>query len=377
VALIAFLASLLTVVRAPTYNAWKLSVAVTEWGHVLALVALLAFLPGWRKSVTGKISAALAGVAFVLALSPLARATPIAASLPNELTSAFGNVSPRTMLGAPARPKPLVFGDIVTRVKSPPVRIDTATYVVRDGKPYGMDLYRPLNSSSLLPVVIMIHGGSWRGGARSDLPDLNRYLAARGYAVAAISYRFAPRYPHPAASQDAHAAIEFLKSNAARLGLDPSRIAIIGRSAGGQLALLAAYTENDSGIRGAVGFYTPSDQVFGYEHPTNPRVLNSTMILEDFLAGNPGTAPAAYASSSPINFVGPSTVPTLLVHGTQDELVFAKQSERLDERLAAAHRPHLFLLIPWGVHGCDYNFNGPCGQLSTFAIERFLAAVMR
>jgi acetyl esterase/lipase len=376
VALIAFLASLLTVVRAPTYIAWKLSVAVTEWGHVLALIALLAFLPGWRKSVTGKISAALAGVAFVLALSPLARAIPIAASLPNELTSAFGNVSPRTMADAPARPKPLVFRDIVTRVKSPPVRIDTATYVVRDGKPYGMALYRPLNSSPL-PVVIMIHGGSWRAGTRGDLPDLNRYLAARGYAVAAISYRFAPRYPHPAASQDVHAAIEFLKSNAARLGLDPSRIAIIGRSAGGQLALLAAYTENDSGIRGAVGFYTPSDQVFGYEHPTNPRVLNSTMILEDFLAGNPGTAPAAYASSSPINFVGPSTVPTLLVHGTQDELVFAKQSERLDERLAAAHRPHLFLLIPWGVHGCDYNFNGPCGQLSTFAIERFLAAVMR
>ena len=377
VALIAFLASLLTVVRAPTYIAWKFSVAVTEWGHVLALIALLAFLPGWRKSVTGKISAALAGVAFVLALSPLARAIPIAASLPDELTSAFGNVSPKTMPGASARPKPLVLGDIVTRVKSPPVRIDTATYVVWDGKPYGMDLYRPLNSSSLLPVVIMIHGGAWQGGTRSDLPDLNRYLAARGYAVAAISYRFAPRYPHPAASQDVHAAIEFLKSNAAHLGLDPSRIALIGRSAGGQLALLAAYTENDPGIRGAVGFYAPSDQVFGYEHPTNPRVLNSTMILEDFLAGNPRTAPAAYASASPINFIGPSTVPTLLIHGTQDELVFARQSERLDERLAAAHRPRLFLRMPWATHGCDYNFNGPCGQLSTYAIERFLAAVMR
>lgn len=377
VALIAFLGSLLTVVRAPTYIAWKLSVAVTEWGHVLALVALLAFLPGWRKSVTGKLSAALAGVAFVLALSPLARAIPVAASLPNELTSAFGNVSPRTMPGAPARPKPLVFGDIVTRVKSPPVRIDTATYVVRDGKPYEMDLYRPLNLSSLLPVVIMIHGGSWRAGTRSDLPDLNRYLAARGYAVAAISYRFAPRYPHPAASEDVHAAIGFLKSNVAKLGLDPSRIAIIGRSAGGQLALLAAYTESDPGIRGAVGLYPPSDQLWGYEHPTNPRVLNSTMILEDFLAGNPRTVPAAYASSSPINFVGPSTVPTLLIHGAQDELVYAKQSERLDDRLAAAHRPHLFLRLPWATHGCDYNFNGPCGQLSTFAIERFLAVVMR
>jgi acetyl esterase/lipase len=126
-----------------------------------------------------------------------------------------------------------------------------------------------------------------------------------------------------------------------------------------------------------VGFYPPSDQVFGYEHPSNPRVINSTQTLEDFLGGSPQTARAAYTSASPINFVGPSTVPTLLIHGTLDELVFAKQSERLDARLAAAHRPHLFLLLPWATHGCDYNFNGPCGQISTYAIERFLAVVMQ
>jgi len=172
----------------------------------------------------------------------------------------------------------------------------------------------------------MIHGGSWSGGTREDLPDLNAYLAARGYAVAAISYRFAPKYPHPAASQDVHASIEFLKTNAAKLGLDSTRVVLIGRSAGAQLALLAAYTENDPGIRGAVGFYAPSDQLYGYEHPANPRVINSTRTLEDFLGGNPQTARAAYVFSSPINFVGPATVPSLLIHGTMDELVFVKQS---------------------------------------------------
>lgn len=377
VALIAFLASLLTIVRAPNYLAWKLSVAVTEWGHVVALIALLAFLPGWQKSTTGKVAATLGGIAFVLALSPLARAIPVASSLPGKLASSFGGASPRTMSNAPARPKPLVFGDIVRHVKSPAVRKDTATYVEEDGNPYGMTIYRPMNATSPLPIVIMIHGGSWSGGTRDDLPDLNSYLAARGYAVAAISYRFAPKYPHPAASQDVQAAIEFLKSNSAKFGLDPSRIALIGRSAGGQLALLAGYTRNDPAIRGVVAFYAPSDQVFGYEHPANPRVINSTAVLEDFLAGNPQTAAAAYASASPINFAGPTTVPTLLIHGTMDELVFVKQSERLDARLAASHRPHFFLELPWATHGCDYNFNGPCGQLSTYAIERFLAAVMQ
>ena len=377
-ALVVFLLSLLVIFPAPTYLAWELSILVTEWGHIVALIALLVLLPGWRSSTTGKVSALLAAVALVLALSPLSRAIPIARSLPNNLRSAFGGVPPRAMPDAPPRSNPLVFGDLVARVVTPPVQVTTMPYVVRDEKPLELDLYRPLHMPrEALPVVVMIHGGSWRTGTRKDLAPLNRYLAARGYAIATISYRFAPRYPHPAASKDVQSAIQFLKSNAFRLGIDSSRVVLIGRSAGGQLALLAAYTANDPSIRGAVGLYPPSDQVFGYENPTNPRVLNSTEVLEGFLAGNPQTAPEAYASASPINFVGPSTVPTLLIHGAKDELVFARQSERLDAKLAAAHRPHFFLRLPWATHGCDYNFNGPCGQLSTYAIERFLAAVMK
>ena len=185
VALVAFLASLLTVIRAPNYVAWKLSVAVTEWGHIVALIALLAFLPGWQKSTIGKVAATLGGIAFVLALSPLVRAIPIARALPNELSKSFGSANPRAMPAAEPRPKPLVFTDIVRHVRSPRVRVDTMTYVIRDGHPYGMTLYRPY--SERLPIVIMIHGGSWSGGTRDDLPDRNGYLAAR-------HFKFAPRY---------------------------------------------------------------------------------------------------------------------------------------------------------------------------------------
>lgn len=377
-AVIVFVVSLLAVFPAPTYLAWELSIGVMEWGHIVALIALLPLLPGWRRSTLGRISALLAAAAFVIALSPLARARLADRSLTQSLRTAFGNAPPRTLPGASGRESPIVARDIVLGVESPRIRIDTATYVVRDGKPLGMDLYRPLQSSvSLLPIVVMIHGGSWRGGARGDLPGLNGYLAARGYAVAAISYRFAPQHPHPAASEDVRTAIAFLKSNATVLGLDSSRIALIGRSAGGQLALLAAYTQSDPSIKGAVGLYAPSDQIYGYEHPSNPRVLNSTEVLEGFLAGNPRTVPDAYATSSPVNFVGPSTPPTLLIHGAQDEFVSVQQSERLDHSLASARRQHFFLRLSWATHGCDYNFSGPCGQLSTYAIERFLANVMK
>jgi acetyl esterase/lipase len=271
-----------------------------------------------------------------------------------------------------------VYRDLFTGVQSPAIRLDTATYVIRNGQPLGLDLYRPAKPLGRpLPLLVVIHGGSWRGGSRRAQSSLNPYLAARGYAVAAVSYRFAPANPHPAASRDVHAAIQFLKLNASRLGIDPTRIALIGRSAGGQLALLEAYTASDPAIRGVVAFYAPSDQVFGYENPSNPRVSNSIWVLQNFLEGNPRTKPEAYRAASPINFVNRSTVPTLLIHGDRDELVSVRQSERLDAKLTAAQRPHYFVRLPWATHGCDYNFNGPCGQISTYAIEVFLGEVMR
>jgi len=378
VALVLFGVSLLAVLPAPTYLGWQLSIGVTEWGHVFALIPLILFLPGWTKTVSGRLAAVLGVIAIMLGLSTLLRVAPIAQALPGQLISALGGKNPRQMQGAPARTEPFVLRELITPPPSIPVRVDTMTYVVRNGKPLGLDLYRPARQpDDLLPLVVVIHGGSWRGGSRANLAELNRYLAARGYAVAAISYRFAPQFPHPAASEDIQRAIQFLKSNARRFGIDAGRIALVGRSAGGQLGLLAAYTTRDRAIRGAVAMYSPSDQVFGYENPTNPRVINSTRILEDYLAGNPQTKPEAYRTASPINFVTGSTVPTLLIHGDKDELVWVRQSERLDAKLAAANRPHFLLKLPWATHGCDYNFNGPCGQLSTYAIENFLGEVMR
>jgi acetyl esterase/lipase len=67
----------------------------------------------------------------------------------------------------------------------------------------------------------------------------------------------------------------------------------------------------------------------------------------------------------------------LLIHGGRDELVSPRQSERLAERLAEAGVPHFVLRLPWATHAGDFNFSGPMGQISTYAVERFLAAVMR
>ncbi len=376
-AVIVFSLSLLTVFAPPTYDLWKASIGVTELGHYLALIALSTLLPGFRKTRTGKVAAVVGALAFVLVMTPTLRALPVATGLPDRLATAFGFAQPRTLPGAPPRARPLSIGTFVRKPASPEVRMTTIPFVVRDGTPLELDLYKRDREMPPLPLIMTIYGGSWRSGAKEDLPELNTYLASRGYAVAAASYRFAPAHPFPAATEDVNAAIDYLKANARNLGIDSTRIVLIGRSAGGQLSLLSAYTKNDPSIKGAVAFYGPTDQKWGWDNPTNQRVYNSFLTLREFMNGDPAAVPDAYRNSSPLNFVGPTTVPTLLIHGAMDPLVSVRQSARLDSALTAARRPHLFIEMPWATHGCDYVFNGPCGQISTYAIERFLASVVK
>ncbi len=362
-----FSLALLAIVPAPTYLLWQAAVAVTEYGHVLAVIALAPLWPGWRHTRAGRIGAGLGLAAAVLALSPLARALPIAQALPTQLTAAFGPAAVSS--GAALRVGPFLQG-------APAGTPRRLTYTQGINRDLELDYYAPQDTNGPAPLVIVIHGGSWQSGDSTQLPALNTYLADRGYAVAALNYRLAPEAPFPAAAEDVRAALAYLSANAAELGLDPTRIVLLGRSAGAQLALLVAYTAADPAIRGAVSFYGPTDMAWGYANPTNPRVLDSRSVLEAYLSGTPTSASDTYVAASPIAFVGAHTPPTLLIHGPRDELVRYAQSERLAAQLLAARRPHFLLRLPWATHGADWNFNGPSGQLSTYAIEHFLRVVL-
>ena len=368
-----FALSLLTVFSAPVYLLWKLSVPATEWAHFLALGALLLVLPGFTRTRASRFAAFFSFVALVLFVTPMVRAIPVAGAVGEALVG----FKPKTSPDAPALLKPLRVSALASMPASPDVRMSTITYASRAGTGLDLDLYRRNGSRPPEPLVVILHPGSWMGGTRRDLPALNSYLAARGYVVASPSYSLAPEFRHPAQSQDVSAAIAYLKSNAAKLGIDDTRIAIIGRSAGGQLALIAAYTSGDPSIRGVVAFYAPTDQKWGWENPTNPRVYDSFKTLRSYLGGSPAENAEGYRTSSPLTYAGARGVPTLLIHGSKDELVSIRQSARLDSALTAAGAPHLFIEMPWATHGCDWVFNGPCGQISTYAIERFLASVLR
>ncbi|APR79233.1 Esterase/lipase [Minicystis rosea] len=373
-----FVWGLLALFRAPIGFLWKPAVAATEWAHVLALLAL--GLVAWCIASPGpaadlsRLAAGLAALAALLLLSPLIRAIGYQRHVEDRFTTAFGSVSPRALPGAPARPAPLVLGDLLS-VSTPTVVPTRHLYRELPGLSLHLDLYRRSDAPGPQPVVIVIHGGSWNSGDSTQLAWLNGYLAARGIAVAAINYRLAPGHVFPAQRDDVLEAVHWIEKNAERLGLDGSRLALLGRSAGGQLSLLGALTAHDPAIRGAIALYAPSDLNWSWDHPTNPLVLDSHKTLREYLGGTPAEAKSQFDAASAIDFIVADSPPVLLIHGTRDELVFAEQSRRFARRLEGAGVRHVLLELPWATHGCDANPAGPGGQVTTWAIERFLAAV--
>lgn len=372
--------SLLTIFKAPAKPLWYVAIGVTEWGHWLAILSLMLAVTSWHLARRWGVSSWLAIGAALLYLTPLLRATKVAHSLSAQLVSCFGSVAPLENPEARSRPRPLNFLDLFKGIASPPVRISTRIYADPYEHPLSLDLYEPVAHTpgrELCPAVIVVHGGSWQSGDRGDFQALDRYLAARGYLVASIDYRLVPEAAFPSQTEDVFAAITYLKDHAKELNFDKERLVLLGRSAGGQIALAAAYAQKDAAIKGVIAFYTPSDLVWGYAHPTNPLIMNSKRVIENYLGGAPSHIPGRYEAASPLYVVNKTTPATLMIHGGRDELVSPEHDERLSKRLAEAGRPYFYLALPWATHGCDANFSGPCGQLSTYAVERFLAFVIQ
>jgi acetyl esterase/lipase len=345
------------------------AIAVTEWAHVLAIICIGAAVVLSGSSWSGRLAVLLCAVAAILALVPLGRAASRAPEVRKELFAAFGNASP-------SRPSPLIYRDLFRGVSPADVKAQVLTYSRIDGVELSLDFYRP-DRSKPAPLVVSIHGGSWVSGDNRHFVPMDQYLAGRGFAVADIVYRLAPQWKCPAAHDDTRAAIAYLRDQAGSLGIDPNRMVLLGRSAGGQIALAVAYSMKDPGIRGVISFYAPTDLYWSWENPGNPHVIDTRAVLRDYLGGGPSEVSSNYDAASAVRLVNPSSPPTLLLHGGRDELVSAYQSARLAECLREAGVPHLNLTLPWATHGFDYFLRGPGGQISIYAVEYFLESVVR
>jgi acetyl esterase/lipase len=205
-----------------------------------------------------------------------------------------------------------------------------------------LDVYRPAQSQALAPALIFIHGGAWRTGKRSDYRVYTTHFAAEGYVAVTASYRLFREATFPAALQDVKCAVRWVRANAARLQVDPERIAVVGGSAGGHLALLTGYTPGrweDSGgqtgqssrVAAVVDIYGPADLTTAYARETG--------VVKDFLGCTFEEDAQRWRDASPLLHVSSNCPPTLVLQGTLDELVPVEQSDRLVERLRAVGVP--------------------------------------
>jgi len=367
-----FLASLLTVLKAPQYHLWILSILVTEFAWIFITVTLLILIFGYGNEKYHHLATVIGIIALLLYCSPIVRGYKVAAQLNAGFEAAFGKGS--SNLASEPGKKPLRFFRMITGIAAKQIVPTIYTY----DEQYGLKLdYYPSQVPGKRGCVVVVHGGSWSSGNSTELPELNSYLAKGGYNVAAINYRLAPKYQYQSPVQDVHTAISYLRKHADSLHIDTNKFVLLGRSAGGQIALLAAYTLHEPCLKGVISYYAPADMVWGYSIPSNPWIMDSRKVMEDYLGGSYDAARQNYEASSPILHVDKTSVPTLLIHGENDVLVAYEHSRRLNIKLQENGIKHYLLTLPWAVHGCDYTLNGPSGQLATYTVERFLNQVIR
>jgi acetyl esterase/lipase len=217
-------------------------------------------------------------------------------------------------------------------------------------------------------VLVAIHGGGWR---RLDKSGYGRRIATafvpRGYIVVAPNYRLsAPGEPSwPVNLEDVQAAVRWLRANSGALGANPNEIAAIGESAGANLAALLG-TASSAGGKGVApeaenagtGESAAVQAVIAFSTPTDLSVLGATSPLAalaaaQFLGGSPQRVASSYVGASPLDHVSPGDPPMFLVHGRDDTLIPASQSQTMAAALSAAGVTNRLVLVPGG-HDLDF-----------------------
>ncbi|MBZ5728287.1 MAG: alpha/beta hydrolase [Acidobacteriia bacterium] len=318
---------------------------LAPWLIVISFLGLAAALRAFRRLALPALAALL------IAAWPLMQIPTVEHKMATQLT-------------APAQRPPFVLLDCFRGIRTAAIEPELL--------PFNIHYYRP-RAAGDRPGLIDIYGGAWQRGSPTDNQRFARYMASRGYAVFAIDYRHAPAWKFPAQMEDVRAAISFIHAHSRSYQTDPDRLVVCGRSAGAELALLAAYEPGPVPIAAAIGFYSPTDLTLGYADPPSPDPIHVRAVLEAYLGGAPAAFPERYRAASPVSYANRPLPPTLLIHGSRDHLVKPEFSRELYGRLIASGNRAVLLEIPWAEHAFDAVFSGIGSQLALHYLERFLA----
>ena len=225
--------------------------------------------------------------------------------------------------------------------------------------PYGshpaqkMDIYLPEGrTAQSTKVIVLIHGGGWNQGDKSDFTVYMDSLKQRlpGYAIFNINYRLADGQSNffPAQENDVKSAVDFIYSKRSEYQVSESFV-MLGASAGAHLALLHSYKyQSPVKIKAVVDFFGPAELTSLYNNGTNPLI---PVLLFSVTGGTPSTHTSVYQQSSPYNYVTTTSPPTIILQGGLDPLVPVSQSTMLRDKLVSNSVPVEYVYYPGEGHG--------------------------
>jgi acetyl esterase/lipase len=347
-----------TFVPPPTMFTMLLAIGVSELGlPLLSVFALIGIGLAWftrERLRSFVIAGTVAGIA-ALAWPPLAAMQLWPRTDADLRANGF----------APLRPRALAPVEVTRDLPVP----------LRDGTALALDLYRP-RVAGRLPLIVTIYGGGWAVGSRAADAPLARWYAARGYAVAVIDYRHVPSHRFPVQIDDVDDALATIARNAAVWHLDRDRVALLGRSAGAQLAFLAGERAQPLHVRALIGYYAPTNLIAGWETLPRPDPANVRAILSNYLGGPPDAAHVlTYRAAGPLQQAHTGMPPVLGIIGARDELVLPEFQRNFAARLTALHVRNIAIELPWASHAFDVPYGLGTG-IAQDATLRFLDALL-
>ena len=264
----------------------------------------------------------------------------------------------------------------------------TVNHATVNGTPLALDVYLPRQRPKTpgRPVLV-IHGGFWSAGEKGEAALASRRLADLGFTVFDVQYRISPQPNWKTATGDVKCAIGWVKQHATTpdWNVDPTKLTLLGRSAGGHLALMAAYAPQDpelpascdatdTSVESVISLYAPTDLSWGYKYPASKWVSDSRAKMRAFLGGAPDETGDRYRALSPLERVTAKAPRTLLAHGGRDQLVPHGHMGLLAARLRAMGVPCETLFVPYAQHAFDFVLGGFSDQILEAELLRFLAA---
>jgi acetyl esterase/lipase len=323
------------------------SMVWTTWGPFLLFIALASLLVG----IAGRRAriAHLSGAALLLAIPALAGATYILARTTSAAVSAGAILDPLATLS-------------LGNIEAPaPDEVETMETV--GGTVLRAAIYRPAPAAGPAPVLVYIHGGGFRTGTFTETAADLRWFADQGWLVFSIEYRLASS-EHPTwdkATRDAACGLAWSGHNSAEFGGDPSRIALMGDSAGGNLAINVGFAAAAGQTTGDCPYPVPVPSAIAVQYPAVDvgsiytdgfpiPGFEPVELIEDYLGGPPDQFPERVAAVSSASYITPEAPPTLVILPEKDSLVVARGTEFFAKEAQEAGVDLQLVRIPFANH---------------------------